>query len=78
MRACGKADLIIDDDMDRPARAVTAKRREGKGLTDDTLSSKGGIAMQQNAQNLGPFGVIALLLFSPHTANHDRVHNFQM
>ena len=49
MRACRKANLVVDDDMDGSAGAIPTKRREGKGLADNTLSSKGGIAMEQNA-----------------------------
>ena len=78
MRACRKANLVVDDDMDGSAGAIPTKRREGKGLADNTLSSKGGIAMQQNAQDLSPLSIVALLLFCPYTANHDRIDNFQM
>ena len=64
--------------MDRAARAIATQIRKGKGFANNTLSSKGRITMQKNAQHFGAVMVVTLLLFSPHPSNNNRINNFQM
>ena len=78
MRARGKADLVVVDDMNRAAGAVAAKRRKGKGLGNNALSGEGGIAMQQDSHDFLAFGIPALFLLGPHSADHDRIDNLEM
>ena len=45
MRASGKANLVIDDDMNCAASPVTAQGRESKCFCDNALTSKSSITM---------------------------------
>ena len=47
MRARGKADLVVVDDMNRAAGAVAAKSRKSKGLGNNALSGESCVPMQQ-------------------------------
>ena len=78
MRARGKADLVVVDDMNRAAGAVAAKRRKGKGLGNNALSGEGGIAMQQDSHDFLALGIPALFLLGPHPADHDRIDDLEM
>ncbi len=42
---CGKADLVVHDDVYRAPGAVTARLRKVQGLHHHTLASEGGVAM---------------------------------
>ena len=78
MRACCKADLIVVDDMDRAAGAITAKRGKGKGLSHDALTGKGRVAMQKDANNTGAISIFMLFLLGTNTANHNWIDNLEM
>ena len=78
MRACGKADLVVVNDMDGAAGAVATKRREGEGLSDHALAGKGRIAVKQDTDNFLAIDIAALFLLGADAANHDRIDDFQM
>ena len=48
----GEANLIVDDDVDGAAGAVTGELREVEHLRDRALPREGGVAMQQDRQHL--------------------------
>jgi len=78
MRRGGKADLVIDHDMDRAAGAMPLEAREAKAFRHHALPGKGRIAMQQNGQNLGALGIVRLILLGADLAQHHRVYRFEM
>ena len=73
-----KTDLVVDDDVDRPAGAEADKIGQFERLGDEPLAGKGGVAMHQDAGHLAARGVAALLLLRPHLAEHDRVDRLEM
>jgi hypothetical protein len=42
------------------------------------LAGEGRIAVHQDAGDLGPLAVAALILLGPHLAEHDRVDRLEM
>jgi hypothetical protein len=45
---CRKADLIVDDEMDRAARAIPYQAGELERFHHDALTRKGRVAMQEH------------------------------
>ncbi len=54
LRQGGEADLVIDDDVDGAAGAVTLQLRQIEGLEDDALAGEGGIAVDEDGEDLPP------------------------
>ena len=77
-RGGGKADLVVDDDVDRAAGAKAGQLRHLQRLGDKPLPGKGGVAMHQDAGDLAPRIFAALLLLGAHLAEHDRVDGLEM
>ena len=80
-RRC-KANLVVNDDMDRPACPVTDKLRHLEAFHDNALTGKGAITMKDNCHNL--FGIMRLictrrhLLFSARFPHHHRRYDFKV
>ena len=74
----GKADLVVDNKMNRPAGAVAFEAGQHKTFRDNPLAGKGGVAVDQKRENLASFSIPALGLLGPGFAQHDRVHRFQV
>jgi hypothetical protein len=79
----GEADLVVDDEMDRAAGAVTAQARQTETFRHNALAGKGRIAMQQQRQDLSTSGDHRprhgqLVLLGARLAQHHRVHDFQV
>ena len=77
-RVGGEANLIVDDDVDRPAGAVGFKLRHEKRFGDDALAGEGGVAVHQDGD--GAFAVVvalAVLLGADHPFD-DRVDQLEM
>ena len=49
-----EADLIVDDDVNRAPRAVSAQLREVEDLRDDPLPRERGVAVEKHGQDLSP------------------------
>ena len=47
----GEADLVVDDEMDRPAGLVAGEAGEAETLGDDALPGEGRVAVQQERQD---------------------------
>ena len=74
----GETDLVIDDDVQRPASVVASGFGQCKCLHHDTLASKGSITMHQDGQDLLTLGVVSSVHASPHRALHHGVHDLQV
>ena len=79
MRGRGEADLVVDDDVDRPARAVAADARQLQAFRHHALAREGRVAVQQHGDGRGAVGVVVVLvLLGADLAQHHRVHGFQV
>ena len=76
--ARGKADLVVDDEMQRAAGREAVEFRQFERLGDETLAGKGGVAMHQDAGDPGAGAVARLLLLGADLAEHDRIDRFEM
>ncbi len=86
-RVGGEPDLVVDDDMDRACRAVTAQARQAEALGDHALAGEGGIAVDEQRQHPGALlerhdvgvrPVRPLVLLGARLAEHHRIDDFQM
>jgi hypothetical protein len=75
-----EADLIIDDEVDRTARAVAFELRERQRFGHEALAGEGGVAVQQQAHHLASSAleIAALHLLRAHLADDDGVHSLQV
>ena len=79
-RIGGEADLIVDDEMQRAAGAVTAQPRQPEALRDHALPGERGVAVDQERHHADAVlrRTMMLILLGAHLAEHDRVDDFQM
>ena len=75
----GETDLIIHNQMNRPANPVALELRHVQRLGNNSLASKGGISMHNHRQNFPPLLRVLTnaLLGAGHPHDH-RVDRFQM
>jgi hypothetical protein len=85
LRRGGEADLVVDDDVDRAADAVTGQVRQVQRLGDHSLAGEGGVTVQhQWNHGEGLFGfavagpVVQQVLLGPNQTLEHRVHRFQV
>ncbi len=79
LRARGKADLVVDDEMQAAAGIVAAHPGKSEAFPHDALAGKGRIAVDQHGQHLVvPDFIIANRLLRAHLAQHHRIDRFQM
>jgi hypothetical protein len=74
----GEADLVVDDDVDRPARAPALKLRQVQGLGDDALPGERGVAVHAHRHDARAPGVAEDPLLAADDPLHDRVHQLQV
>ena len=77
-RARGEADLVVDDDVDRPAGPIAAQTREAEALGDQALSGESGVAVHQDRHHFDAIAVAALALLGPHLSDDDRVDRLEV
>ncbi len=81
-RACRKADLVVHDEVDRPACAIARQARQCETFRHDALPRKGGVAVQQQWQHSRAVQRPALtmqhFLLGARLAQHNRIHRFQV
>ena len=53
-RGGGEADLVVDHEMDRAAGAVALQPHQGEAFGHHALAGEGGVAVDQQRQDLGP------------------------
>src|SRR5690606_41164537 len=76
--AGGKAQLVINHDMDRTAGAVGAGLRHLEGFHNHALTSKSRITVYNNRDHFSTGSILTTLLTCTHrTFNYGR-NNFQM
>jgi hypothetical protein len=78
LRAGGKTDLVVDDDVDRPTRAIPLKLAEVQRFEDGALPCERGIAVQQNWDHALAVGIVQVRLLGVDDALDDRIHQFQV
>ncbi len=74
----GEADLVVDDDVQRAARAVAAGLGQVQGFHHHALAGEGRVAVHQHRQHLLAFGVAAAFLASARAAFDHGVDDFQV
>ena len=77
-RGCGETDLVVHDDMDGAPGAVAHQPRQAKAFGNHALAREGGIAVQQQGQNLGAVFVGQHFLFGAHFAEDDRIDRLKV
>ncbi len=78
-RIGGEADLVVDDEVERAAGAVTAQAREAEAFRDDALAREGRVAVDEQRQDLRALDdVVELVLLGAHLAEHDRIDDLEM
>ena len=55
----GETDLVVDDQVDRSARAVTGELGEVEDLSDGALAGEGGVAVEEDRQDLAAVDLAA-------------------
>ena len=79
LRAGGKADLIVDDEVDTATGVVPTDAGETEAFPDDALSSKGGIAVEQHRQHLFMLAqIVADRLVCTDLSKHHRIHRLKV
>ena len=74
----GEADLIVDDDVDGAAGAVTAELRHIEGFGDNPLSGECRVTVQQQTHHLLARLVVTDGLLGAHLADNHRIDALQM
>lgn len=74
----GEADLVVDDQVYRAARAVAASLREVEHFLVNALAGHGGVAVDQHRQHLLLVGVAATDLAGIHRALDHRVDDLEV
>ncbi len=81
-RAGGEADLIVDDEVQGAVGLVTLQPHQGETLGHHALAGEGGVAVQQQRQDLAAtaLGVLAHVegLLGARLAQHHRIDDLQV
>ena len=79
-RIGGEADLIVDDEVNRAAGAVTAQAGQPEAFRNHALAGERGIAVDQQRHHHGAiFACRAeLILFGAHLAEHHRIDDLKV
>src|SRR5881296_3354815 len=73
-----EADLVVDDDVHRAARAVAVELGEPERLGHHSLTGESRIAVHEDGHDAGVLGVVQVLLLGAHHALDDRVDRLEM
>ena len=73
-----EADLVVDDDVDRAAGAISGQLREVQRLGDQPLPCERGIAVDQDRDAEPAVPVLEPALLGPHSPLDDRVDRLQV
>ena len=78
LRVRGKADLVVDHDMNGTAGLIAAQVRKIECFRHKALAGKCRIPMQQQPHDFFTFTIVFLALLGAHFAQADRVDAFQV
>ena len=78
VRVGGKADQVVDDDLDGAAHGKAGDGAETQGFCPDALAGKGRVAMDEHGQDFGLAGFSQAHLLGAGPAHGDRIHGFQV
>ena len=76
-RIGGEADLVIDDEMQRTAGAMSLEAGEAETFRNHALTRKSRVAMNEQRHN-GVSIAVMLILLGAHLAQHHRIDDFEM
>ncbi len=74
----GKADLVVDDHVQRAADGVAVQLRQVQALLDDALAGEGGVAVDEQVHDSLAAGVAGVVLLAAGPADGDRVDEFEV
>jgi hypothetical protein len=74
----GEPDLVVDDHVERPARAVAGQRAQVQDLLHHALAGEGGVAVDDDPQHAPPIEVPGAVLFRPHAAQDHGTHDLEV
>ncbi len=74
----GEPDLVINDDVQRPARRVSVEAAQIQRFLHDSLAGKGRVSMDEQDQTLPPVGIARPVLLGPHPAQGHGIDVLQM
>ncbi len=77
-RVGGETDLVVDDEVDDPARRVALQIAELQRLRHHTLRRERGVAVDQQSHHLAALLVAPLILARAHLADDHRVDGLQV
>jgi hypothetical protein len=78
LRARREPDLVVDDDVDRPAGAVAAELRQVERLGDDPLACERGIAVEEDREDGAVLVVACAILLRAHGTLDDRIDRLEV
>ena len=79
LRQGGEADLVVDDKVDRATHFVAVEVAEVEALRDDSLAREGGVAVDQDRDDLfAVHRVTQDALAGPHLAEDDGIHRLEV
>ena len=78
-RRGGEADLIVDDEMDRPAGPVSLETGKAETFGDHALTRESRVAMDEERQDFRALDdIVQLILLGAHLAEDDGIDDLEM
>src|ERR1700730_16477732 len=78
-RRGGKANLIVDDEVNRAASPVSFEPGEAKTFSNDALTRESRIAMNEERQNFRALhDIVQLVLLGAHLAENDGIDDLKV
>ena len=69
--------MVVDNDMDGATHSVVRQGIHVQRLIDNTLASKGAIAMHENAHVLVSVTILGVVLLGTNLAQHNWINSLQ-
>src|SRR6266404_3495776 len=78
LRPRGKADQVVDDDVDRAAHGVSMQISQIERFRPDALARESGVAVHDDGHNFGGAAYAVACLLGASAADRDGIDGFQM